>query len=168
MFLNAIRCTLCAVYLVDINFTGITLIKKPYRESDSRIAVFTKELGLVRALVQGTQKPLSRLAAHCEPLMLIRGRFIEKRQPRIVDAKTHHSFTHIKTHPLCYDASLNLLRHIEERAGELQQDERVWETLCASLQHIEKVSRDKIATSDEGDRLFHTLYTNLDRALGNG
>src|SRR3989338_10081061 len=58
---------------------GIILRREQYGENDSRVFVYTRNFGKLDLGARGTQKLLSKLAAHIEPLnlgeiMAVRGR----------------------------------------------------------------------------------------------
>lgn len=58
---------------------GIVLRREPYRENDSRVTVYTRDLGKQTLVARGARKLKSKLAAHLEPLclselMVVRGR----------------------------------------------------------------------------------------------
>ena len=123
-------------------------------------------LPLVRAVVQSSQKMTSKLGSHCEPLLLIRGRLIEKTRPRIVDAVTDHAFASLRKHGYYYPRTLELLRRIEENSGEFQQDENVWNTLLTFLHYLDEegAATNKAPTSAE--QIMDVFLIKINRALG--
>jgi DNA repair protein RecO (recombination protein O) len=50
--------------------TAIILRRQPYRESDSRVWLYSPDFGKLELVARGTQKPGSKLAGHLEPLTL--------------------------------------------------------------------------------------------------
>ena len=53
------------------NVQAIILRRLKYRESDSKITVYSLERGILELVVRGTAKPKSKMAAHIEPLNLV-------------------------------------------------------------------------------------------------
>lgn len=64
--------------LTEIITDAIVLDKEDFREQDSRIHLYTKNLGRVVAKTVSSRKILSKLAAHLEPLNLITARLVSK------------------------------------------------------------------------------------------
>ena len=131
-------------------------------------SIFTKELGRVRAHVQSGRKIVSKLSAHCEPLRVVRGRYIEKRWPRIVDAITVQEFASLRQNIYYYDHSLALLRYAHEHTGELQPDDQLWGALIESLRALDAAARqnDDGRTAELRPALFRGTRANILRALG--
>jgi DNA repair protein RecO (recombination protein O) len=48
--------------------TAIIFKRKPFREYDSQVALYTKEKGKIDLVARGTRKTLSKIAPHIEPL----------------------------------------------------------------------------------------------------
>ena len=72
---------LAIIYIMEETFNtkAIILNRQPYKEVDSRVAVYTLEKGKMELIARGAQKLSSKLAAHIEPfnlvdLMVIKGR----------------------------------------------------------------------------------------------
>jgi len=65
---------------------AIVLDKEPLGESDTKVSLYTQSLGKVTAKAKSARKITSKLAAHLEPLSLIKLRLIEKNGFQIADA----------------------------------------------------------------------------------
>ncbi len=75
----------CKVILIQIAMNetfiiqGIILKRDDFRETESRILIYSLEKGLLELIARGTKSPKSKLAAHLEPMsfveiMVIRGK----------------------------------------------------------------------------------------------
>jgi len=53
------------------NIQGIILKRDDFRETDSRVLVYSREKGLLELIARGTKKAKSKLAAHLEPMSLV-------------------------------------------------------------------------------------------------
>ncbi|MCL5017599.1 MAG: recombination protein O N-terminal domain-containing protein, partial [Patescibacteria group bacterium] len=65
---------------------AIILDKTDLGEQDSRVFLFTKNLGLVIAKMTSGRKIISKLAAHTEPLIFATVRIVDKNSPQLIDA----------------------------------------------------------------------------------
>ncbi|MFH1427545.1 MAG: DNA repair protein RecO [Patescibacteria group bacterium] len=59
---------------------AIVLNRQPFRENDSRVVVYSFELGKMDLVARGTKKTLSKLAGLVEPISLIKTMVIKGRQ----------------------------------------------------------------------------------------
>jgi DNA repair protein RecO (recombination protein O) len=76
----------------EIYTRGIVLDRKDYGEIDSRITLYTQELGKITPRAKSARKINSRLSAHLEPLTFGKFRIIEKNGFQIVDALAEKNF----------------------------------------------------------------------------
>lgn len=91
-------------------------------EMDSRIYLYTKDLGKISARVKSVRKITSKLAGHLEPFNKVVARIIDKNGPQLVDALTAEN--RLKT-----PAALKALFFIKELAVEGQPDLELWQFL---------------------------------------
>lgn len=103
---------------------AIVLDKEDLRDFDSRICLYSRDLGKVMAKATSVRKIVSKLAAHLEPGNLIQVRLVGKNAFQIVDALKISSFP--KTPQTI--TSLNLIR---ELTPEGQSDNELWQLIKA-------------------------------------
>ena len=65
---------------------AIVLSKEPNGDLDSRVSLFTKKFGKIKAKAKSARRITSKLSAHLEPGNLIHARMIEKNGLQVVDA----------------------------------------------------------------------------------
>lgn len=65
---------------------AVVLDTEPQGEADTKVFLYTRELGKVLARAKSVRKITSKLAAHLEPLTLVKLRLIEKNGFQIADA----------------------------------------------------------------------------------
>lgn len=62
------------------NLKAIILNQEPFRENDSRVAVFSLEKGKIELVARGTKKIMSKMAGHLEPISLVEIMAVRGRQ----------------------------------------------------------------------------------------
>ena len=98
---------------------------------DRIVFMYTSDLGKIRAKVKSARKITSKLAAHLEPLSLVKIRLIEKGAFQIVDALLIRRFE-------ASPRAIELLQFIKEMTFETLQDKRIWLTLKKSFEEIKE------------------------------
>lgn len=99
---------------------AIVLDKEDLGEYDSRVFLYTKEFGRLAAKAKSSRKITSKLAAHLEPLNLIRARLICAKDFQVVDALRMGRL----------DRTLMPVLHlVKEICMENQPDQLLWQLL---------------------------------------
>ena len=91
-------------------------------ELDSRVYLYTQDLGKISAKVKSIRKITSKLAGHLQPLNKVMARIVDKNGPQLIDALTIKN--NFKT-----PASLKALLFLKELAVEGQPDSELWQFL---------------------------------------
>lgn len=108
--------------MFEIITEAIVLDKTDQGEFDSRVYLYTKDLGKISAKITSARKITSKLAAHSEPQNLITARIVDKNGPQLVDAliveKSGKSGELVKIFSL-----------VKELAAEGQKDLTLWNFL---------------------------------------
>lgn len=108
--------------MLEIVTDAIVLDKNDAGDYDSRVFLYTKELGKITARVKSVRKITSKLAGHIEPLSVISARIIDKNGPQLVDALKSGRMP--KSQNL-----LKILLLVKELAAEGQKDITLWNFL---------------------------------------
>lgn len=103
--------------VLDVDRTG---------EADARVVLFTEHLGKITARARSLFKPLSKLAAHVQPLTLTRVRLVEKNGVQLVDAMTEQRFITGSTPIVRARELLGVARLINELTHTHQPDSTLW------------------------------------------
>lgn len=103
---------------------AVVLDKEDLRDFDSRICLYSKDLGKIMAKATSVRKIVSKLAAHLEPGNLIQVRLVGKNVFQIVDALKISNFPRTSETVI----GLNL---IKELTSEGQPDNELWQLLKA-------------------------------------
>ncbi|USN53229.1 MAG: DNA repair protein RecO [Candidatus Nomurabacteria bacterium] len=93
---------------------AIVLERRPLREHDRRIVVFTKELGKLELIAKGTQKISSKLAGSLEPLSEIRLHIARGRFDRVIGSVMLHSLAGLRNNLDAF-AAANFLAQVVTR-----------------------------------------------------
>jgi DNA repair protein RecO len=99
---------------------AIVLDRENLGELDSRIFLYTKEIGKVIARATSSRKITSKLSPYLEPLNLIKMRLVEKKNAgfQVADALRIGKFKNFEM--------LKILNLIKELAAENQPEPRLW------------------------------------------
>lgn len=112
--------------MIETITEAIVLDKTDSGEFDSRVYLFTKDLGKVVAKVTSGRKITSKLAGHLEPLNTVTARIIEKNGIRLVDALSHGQ-SNKQAH------LIKIFSLVKELAAEGQKDLTLWNFLKKAL-----------------------------------
>lgn len=112
---------------VTIKTKGIILRRERFLEDHSRVFIYTKDFGKIDLIARGTAKPLSKLAAHIEPLnicdlMVVKG----KQYDYLGSCVSEQVFYNLKSH---LDTSMvaGAIMHITDSLiKESEKDERIF------------------------------------------
>jgi len=123
----------------EIDTQAVVLARYPSGEKSDLIMLYTKELGLVRAVARSSRDLKSKLSAHLEPLNLSTIRLVKKNQFTITDALAQKNYRRlIQSSNLSPEEKLQRLREllgifrlIGEIAAEEQPDNELWALLEA-------------------------------------
>lgn len=96
------------------------LDKKSSGEFDSRVFLYTKELGRVSAKITSARKIISKLNPHLEPLNIVDVRLVHKNSFQVIDALRKEKL------PLSF---LKIIRAIQELTMENEPDFSLWTLL---------------------------------------
>jgi recombinational DNA repair protein (RecF pathway) len=110
---------------------AIVLKKEPVREFDTRLSLYTRELGKVRAVATSARKPLSKLSPHVEPLSIVEVRLAEKGGMQLTDALRKGTL------PKKHIGVLALLDTVLETG---ERDDRLWSLLTRDFNLAEVLS----------------------------
>lgn len=76
---------------------AIVLNRRPWRDHDYTVSVYTRTRGKLQAVARGALRPQSRLAAHLEPLTLVEIMVISGRIDYIGGAVSRDCYSHCKS-----------------------------------------------------------------------
>lgn len=116
-------------YLTD----AIVLGREDLNEFDSRVDLYTKNYGRLRAKAKSIRKSTSKLAGHLEPLMLSRVRLVDKNDILVVDSLTIDRFEFLRSSPKSFQSGLQLLGFFRQNILEGEQDPALWNWLKSVL-----------------------------------
>lgn len=117
--------------MVEIMTRAIVLDKEDLAESDSRVFLYTENLGKIIAKATSARKILSKLSAHLEPGNLIDIRLVNKNSFQIIDA--------LKLDNLPKSSEMVRILHlVKELSPEGMADNSLWEFLLNSPLNGEK------------------------------
>lgn len=103
---------------------AVVLDKVDLGELDSRVYLFTKELGKITAKIKSGRKITSKLASHTEPLNLVTVRIVDKNSPQLIDALISKKGVPGKTF-------FKIAALVRDIAPEGQYDRNLWELLLS-------------------------------------
>jgi recombinational DNA repair protein (RecF pathway) len=106
--------------VIDIEHAG---------EADARVTLYTELFGKIVARARSLYKPMSKLAAHIQPLTLVRVRLVEKKGVQIVDALLEHRLISRQTPKAEALELLGVARLIGELTHIYQPDAQLWEVI---------------------------------------
>lgn len=116
-------------YLTD----AIILGREDLNEFDSRVDLYTKNHGRLKAKAKSIRKSTSKLAGHLEPLMLSRVRLVDKNDILVVDSLAMDRFDFLRSSPKSFQSGLQLLGFFRQNILEGEQDLALWSWLKSAL-----------------------------------
>jgi len=148
------------------NTSALILDRRPYRESDSLVTVYTRKFGKQILVARGTKKLRSKLAGHIEPIsrvdiMIVRG----KKLDYIGAATMQDAHAELKKDLNKLYFSGRAIAWFKRLVKENQADERLWFLLSEWL----KVVNDYPAAAfskENGELLFSFFALKLLTELG--
>lgn len=70
------------------NTLGIIIKRRPFKEYDRAVVLYTRDYGKINLVVRGAERPASKLAGHIEPLSLIEAMIIRGRRDYLGAARS--------------------------------------------------------------------------------
>lgn len=125
------------------NIKAIILNKKPVRENDSRVTVYSREAGKLDLTARGTKKIKSKLAGHLEPfnlaeIMVVRG----QRHNYAAAAVSESGFKDIKNNLDKLTAAGRALKITDQLIKPGVADAAIFDLLADYLKTLEQVNKD--------------------------
>lgn len=121
---------------------GLVLHLSPRRESDKEVVIFTKELGLVRAIARGIREERSRLRMSLFPEALVKASFVHGksgwRMTTVTLLADYHSLLREKK-PL-RNALVRITRLLQSLIQGEEANSRLYEELTNSLERLHTIS----------------------------
>ncbi len=108
--------------MVEHYTKAVVLDKEDYGDLDSRVVLYSAELGRINAKVKSSRKITSKLAGHLEPGKFVRARVIELGGFQVVDALSEGSL------PIS-PKTMAGLRLVKEMTVERDPDPELWALL---------------------------------------
>lgn len=135
---------------------ALTLSRRDFREYDSLINLYTKEVGKLEAVARGVKKIISKNASALEPFALIEIEIASGRGlTYVTKAQVVEPFTHIRSDLdkiLICSYCLNLVNEITQPG---ERDERVFDLMLKFLVHVDSAA--EVNMSVVYDFLFRFL-----------
>lgn len=125
------------------NIQGIILKRDDFRETDSRVLVYSRERGLLELVVRGTKRIKSKLAAHIEPIslteiMVIRG----KNYDYVGSALARDCFRNLKENYNKIISAGSVLRRVGEVVRAHEVDENIFFLLVDFLNNLNLLKKE--------------------------
>lgn len=70
------------------NTLGIIIKRRPFKEYDRAVVLYTRDYGKINLVVRGAERPASKLAGHIEPLSLIEAMIVRGRRDYLGAARS--------------------------------------------------------------------------------
>lgn len=124
---------------------AIILHRRPFKENDLLVSVYSKDLGILHLVARGALKPGSKLAGHVEPLVAADIMVIKGKGRNYIGSSIGRSFyTHIKNdlNRLSYAGSALRLVEKETKEGENTGASHVFDLLNRHLDVLETGEKD--------------------------
>jgi recombinational DNA repair protein (RecF pathway) len=112
---------------------AVVLSRAPRNESDLAVALYTKKLGRVNAVVKGARKITSKLSGHLQPGSLVDARIIDKGSFQLVDVLSRGK--------LCPPSAdfIRFLNFMDDMTPYTQPDMHLWHILEVVLKRCQPV-----------------------------
>ncbi len=141
-------------------YTAIILSSHDVGEFDRLYVLFTKEIGVVKAIGRGVRKPAAKLAGHLEPGTLSEVYVARSRgMGQIASAITIENFKNIKNDLEKLGEILRIFRFFTKHFSEEEKDERIFDLLRDFLE----ISNEE----DQADIITEAFWWKFFDALGN-
>lgn len=119
------------------NIRAIILKRSDHRESDSRIVLYSSELGKTNLIVRGAKKKQSKLSCHVEPITLCDIMAIKGRAGNYVgSAVSCNVFSNIKKNLAKLQLAGSAVRIIEKTTREDLPDKDIFDLICGFLENL--------------------------------
>ncbi|MBI3046339.1 MAG: DNA repair protein RecO [Candidatus Harrisonbacteria bacterium] len=121
--------------MFEIITEAIVLDKEDLGESDSRVFLYTKDLGKVAAKATSLRKITSKLAAHLEPFnwvtarLVSRSDFADSRNFQLAEALLIDNAGDLKSNPANLRQAIEAVNLIRKSIPESAPDENLWQVL---------------------------------------
>lgn len=151
------------VYNSAVHIEAIVIRKRPVREHDQFVVLYSRELGKLGALAKGSLRGHSKQAHALDEASTVRCELVEgKGGPIMTGAQSVRSLSGAKRSPLVWASVQFFLQSIDAVVFDSQPDESLWSSLDATLLELDR--------ADEHDVLevFRTGQRRLLAALGYG
>ena len=144
-------------------YTAIILSSHDVGEFDRLYVLYTKEIGVVKAMGRGVRKPAAKLAGHLEPGTLSEIYVAKARgMGNIASAIALDNFDNIKKDFEKLSEVLKIFRFFGRHFSEEEKDERIFELLGVFLEKADEAEK-----ADEMDIVVEAFWWKFFDALGN-
>ncbi len=127
---------------MENKFTGMILSKYDVGEADRLYAIYTKEMGKIRAKAVGVRKPGARLAASLENFTLSDITIVKKQGiGKITSSIIENSFLNIRNNLDSLAAVFEALRIFDRLIIQEEKDEKVFGLLSEFLETLNKIKK---------------------------
>lgn len=128
---------------------AIVLARRPFREYDEIISLYTYDLGRVELLAKGNKKIVSKQSAHLEPFSLVTIALIPGREiDHLAKAQLVDYFTNIRADfnkSFLAGYAVSITHHL---VGERTPDRRIFFALKSWLEFLDKSKKDSVLILD--------------------
>lgn len=143
-------------------YTAIILSSHDVGEFDRLYILYTREIGIVKAMGRGVRKPAAKLAGHLEPGTLSEVYVARSRgMGQIASAITIENFESIRKNFESLAAVLKIFKFFARQFAEEEKDERIFDLLGGFLEEADSAEK-----ADETDILLEAFWWKLFDALG--
>lgn len=112
---------------------AIVLGRRPYRERDWVVELFTESFGPIAARVVGGARTLSKLSPHLDAGTLALVRLARANRFTVADATTLDRFPSLRSNPASFAAALDSIALVRRLAPPHVRDGDLWDHLLASF-----------------------------------
>jgi len=136
------------LYNTDMQkYTAVILASRDIGEFDRLYILYTKEIGLVKAIGRGVRKQMAKLAGHLEPGTLSEVYIARSRgMGQITSAITIENFENIRKNFGKLDEMLKILGFFARGFAEEEKDEKIFDLLAEFLTRVELLPNSKSST----------------------
>ena len=143
-----------------MHIEAIVIRKRPIREHDQMVVLYSRELGKITAIAKGSLRPQSRQALAIDEASHIACELVDGRSGAIMtSAQSMHALSSAKQHPTSWAAVQVFLQAIDLLVFEAQPDEPLWRSLIEILDELDAASSQGVlAVYRSGQqKLLHAL-----------
>ncbi|MEI8360903.1 MAG: DNA repair protein RecO [bacterium] len=120
-----------------MRLNAIILDRKPFRENDLLVTIYSKERGREQLIARGARKFRSKIAAHVEPFCLIEGLLIVgKNKNYLGSAISTNVFAYLKRDLAALSSAASAFKVFERFIKENQADEQLYDLVVDFLTTI--------------------------------